>query len=50
MAAIEANACQYCPVANESWVKKFPGVFIIKNGMMGTAGLNKLGLGAVDPA
>jgi len=46
--AIEANSRQYVPVANAAWVKKFPGIFIIKNGMMETAGLNKVGLGAVD--
>ena len=48
VAAIEANARQYCPAANEPWVKKFPDIFIIKDGTMGTACLNKPGLGAVD--
>jgi L-alanine-DL-glutamate epimerase-like enolase superfamily enzyme len=48
VAAIEANARQYCPNANAAWVSKFPGIFVIKDGMMKTAGLNKPGLGAVQ--
>jgi L-alanine-DL-glutamate epimerase-like enolase superfamily enzyme len=48
VAAIEANGRQYCPAANEPWVKKFPDLFIVKDGTMGTACLNKPGLGAVD--
>jgi len=48
VAAIEANARQYCPAANEAWAKKFPDLFIVKDGTMGTACLNKPGLGAVD--
>lgn len=47
VAAIEANARQYVPVANKGWEKKFPGIFIVKNGMMKTSELNGLGLGAV---
>ena len=45
--AIEANARQYMPAANQDWEKRFPGVFIIKDGTMETAHLNGLGLGAV---
>jgi L-alanine-DL-glutamate epimerase-like enolase superfamily enzyme len=45
--AIEANARQYVPVANQGWEKKFPGLFIVKDGTMKTAGLGKPGLGAV---
>jgi L-alanine-DL-glutamate epimerase-like enolase superfamily enzyme len=45
--AIEANARQYMPAANRDWEKRFPGVFIIKDGTMETAHLNGLGLGAV---
>jgi L-alanine-DL-glutamate epimerase-like enolase superfamily enzyme len=45
--AIEANARQYVPVANQGWEKKFPGLFIVKDGTMKTAGLDKPGLGAV---
>ena len=48
VAAIEANGRQYCPAANEPWVKKFPDIFIVKDGTMGTACLNKPGLGVVD--
>jgi L-alanine-DL-glutamate epimerase-like enolase superfamily enzyme len=45
--AIEANSRQYVPIANKGWEKRFPGVFIIKNGYMETAHLNGLGIGAV---
>ncbi|MDD4870745.1 MAG: mandelate racemase/muconate lactonizing enzyme family protein [Kiritimatiellae bacterium] len=45
--AIEANARQFLPAANKPWEKKFPGIFIITNGMMKTAVLNQPGLGAV---
>jgi L-alanine-DL-glutamate epimerase-like enolase superfamily enzyme len=47
VAAIEANARQYCPAANQSWDAKFPGVFTIRDGAMNTAILNGPGLGAV---
>jgi L-alanine-DL-glutamate epimerase-like enolase superfamily enzyme len=47
VAAIEANARQYCPVANKAWEKKFPGIFIIKDGMMKTGTLTGPGLSAV---
>jgi L-alanine-DL-glutamate epimerase-like enolase superfamily enzyme len=47
IAAIEANSRQFCPVANAAWEPKFPGVFTIHDGMMNTAILNGLGLGAV---
>jgi len=45
--AIEANARQYMPIANQGWEKRFPGVFIIKDGYMDTAHLNGPGIGAV---
>jgi L-alanine-DL-glutamate epimerase-like enolase superfamily enzyme len=45
--AIEANSRQYVPAANKGWEKRFPGVFIIRNGYMETGHLNGLGLGAV---
>jgi len=45
--AIEANARQYMPVANQGWEERFPGVFIIKDGYMETEHLNGLGIGAV---
>jgi len=46
--AIEANSRQYMPAANQGWEKRFPGVFIIKDGYMDTAHLNGLGIGAVS--
>lgn len=46
VAAIEANARQYVPAANKGWDKRFPGIFVIKDGQMKTGVLNGLGLGA----
>jgi L-alanine-DL-glutamate epimerase-like enolase superfamily enzyme len=48
VAAIEANARQYCPAANEPWAKPLPGMFRIKDGTMETGLLTKPGLSAVD--
>lgn len=45
--AIEANARQYVPAANEEWEDRFPGIFHISDGTMDTGGLNGSGLGAV---
>lgn len=47
VAAIEANARQYCPEANKPWEKRFPGIFVIKDGYMQTGVLTGPGLGAV---
>ncbi|MCX6622417.1 MAG: hypothetical protein NTY38_15400 [Acidobacteria bacterium] len=47
VAAIEANARQFCPSANKPWEAKFPGIFVIKDGRMRTGVLNGPGLGAV---
>ena len=47
VAAIEANSRQYVPAANDEWDAKFPGIFSIRDGVMQTAQLNGLGLGAV---
>lgn len=47
VAAIEANSRQYVPVANKEWVKKFPGIFVVKDGMMKTSVLKGPGLSAV---
>jgi L-alanine-DL-glutamate epimerase-like enolase superfamily enzyme len=47
VAAIESNARQYCPAANKPWEKRFPGIFIIKDGTMQTGVLNGPGLSAV---
>lgn len=49
VAAIEANARQYVPAANAGWEKRFPGIFIVKDGTMETALLNKPGLSATPP-
>jgi L-alanine-DL-glutamate epimerase-like enolase superfamily enzyme len=45
--AIEANARQYVPIANAGWEKKFPGIFIVKDGLIRTEGLDGPGLGVV---
>lgn len=45
--AIESNARQYCPAANEPWADRFPGMFRIKDGTMETGLLDGPGLGAV---
>jgi L-alanine-DL-glutamate epimerase-like enolase superfamily enzyme len=47
VAAIESNARQYVPAANQPWVERFPGIFRITNGTMETAVLDGPGLGAV---
>ena len=47
VAAIEANARQYVPVANKGWDKRFPGIFDIKDGRVKTGNLTGMGLGAV---
>jgi L-alanine-DL-glutamate epimerase-like enolase superfamily enzyme len=46
--AIEANAREYVPAANQPWESRFPGVFVIKDGTMKTDGLTKPGLSAVE--
>jgi L-alanine-DL-glutamate epimerase-like enolase superfamily enzyme len=47
VAAIEANARQYMPAANEPWAERFPGIFRITDGMMETGSLTGPGLGTV---
>lgn len=47
VAAIEANARQYVPIANKGWDKRFPGIFVVKDGMMKTGVLKGPGLSAV---
>lgn len=42
--AIEGNARQYCPVANEIWKDRYPTMFNITDGTLGTATLNGPGL------
>lgn len=46
VAAIEANARQYVPAANEKWAAKLPGIFVIKDGYMQTGVLRGPGLSA----
>ncbi|MBC8166807.1 MAG: hypothetical protein H7Y20_13175 [Bryobacteraceae bacterium] len=47
VAAIEANARQYVPIANKGWEAKFPGIFVIKDGTIKTGVLKGHGLSAV---
>jgi L-alanine-DL-glutamate epimerase-like enolase superfamily enzyme len=47
VAAIEANARQYVPAANEKWVRKFPGIFDVHGGFLETGQLVGPGLGAI---
>jgi hypothetical protein len=49
VAAIESNARQYVPAANHAWKARFPGIFIVKEGAIGTGVLYGPGLGAVSP-
>jgi L-alanine-DL-glutamate epimerase-like enolase superfamily enzyme len=48
VAAIESNARQYVPAANQPWEARFPGIFHITDGTMATGELTGLGLSAVD--
>jgi L-alanine-DL-glutamate epimerase-like enolase superfamily enzyme len=45
VAAIEGNSRQYCPAGNKPFAKRFPSMFNIKDGTVGTAVLNGDGLG-----
>ncbi len=45
IAAIEGNGRQYCPAGNQDWVERFPSMFDIQNGEVGTAVLTGPGLG-----
>jgi L-alanine-DL-glutamate epimerase-like enolase superfamily enzyme len=45
VAAIEVNSRQYCPAGNKAWAKRYPTMFEITDGTVGTAALNGLGLG-----
>ena len=48
--ALEANSRQYIPAANQRWMKKFPDLFRITDGRLGTAGLTGTGLGTGEAA
>ena len=43
-ATLEANAREYVPAANRGWEKRYPGIFEVKDGYMGTTGLDGPGL------
>ncbi len=45
VAAIEGNARQFCPAGNRGWDERFPSMFHITDGTVGTAVLNRPGLG-----
>jgi len=45
IAAIEGNGRQYCPAGNRGWEDRFPSMFRITDGTVGTAALNGIGLG-----
>ena len=45
VAAIEGNARQYCPAGNRGWSERFPTMFRVKNGTVGTGVLDGPGLG-----
>jgi L-alanine-DL-glutamate epimerase-like enolase superfamily enzyme len=45
VAAIEGNARQYCPSGNLGWEAKYPSMFRISDGTVGTDVLDEVGLG-----
>ncbi len=45
VAAIEGNARQYCPAGNRDWRARFPTMFEVTDGTLGTAALDGPGLG-----
>ena len=45
VAAIEGNARQYCPRGNDGWRERFPSMFDIRDGTLGTHVLTGPGLG-----
>ncbi len=48
IAAIEGNGRQYCPAANEGWRDRFPTIFNVNEGKLGTSCLDGIGLGIVS--
>jgi hypothetical protein len=44
---LESNAREYVPAANRPWLKKFPGLFEVRDGKLHTASLTGPGLSAV---
>ncbi len=45
VAALEGNARQYCPAANRGWAQRFPSMFRVTDGTVGTWVLDGPGLG-----
>ncbi len=45
VAAIEGNARQYCPAGNRDWEGRYPSMFRVTDGTLGTAALDGPGLG-----
>jgi L-alanine-DL-glutamate epimerase-like enolase superfamily enzyme len=45
IAAIEGNARQYCPAGNRGWAERFPSMFNVTDGTLGTHALTGPGLG-----
>jgi hypothetical protein len=45
IAAIEGNSRQYCPSGNRAWAERFPTMFRITDGTVGTSVLTGPGLG-----
>ena len=45
VAAIEGNARQYCPAGNRAWADRFPTMFRVTDGTLGTAVLDHPGIG-----
>jgi len=43
--AIEGNGRQYCPAGNEGWSERFPAMFNVTDGTLGTSVLDGPGLG-----
>lgn len=44
VAAIEGNGRQYCPAANAAWNDRYPSMFVIRDGTLGTEVLTGPGL------
>lgn len=45
VAAIEGNARQYCPAGNRGWAERYPSMFRVTDGTLGTSVLDGPGLG-----
>lgn len=45
VAALEANARQYCPAGNQGWAERYPQFFMVRDGSVETGFLTAPGLG-----